>query len=208
MAIKIHHATAKKAAKFGITLKVVENEVEASKGDRYVASEPSADKALRIAMERLGIKDRAPAEQPAKAKAAPKRISRGVRADRDDEDELEDNDENHGEGDEADAEDEADEDADEGKSVIKSKYKGRYKPFKMKCGDDMSQLVSAHVQVKKKLDGKTVMRIDQGKLKRLAQANGAWVPSYQDINVGLRRMSISNRLRKLARDKVEIKWVP
>lgn len=206
MAIKIHHATAKKAAKFGITLKVVENEVEASKGDRYVASEPSADKALRIAMERLGIKDRAPAEKPAKAKAASKRISRGVRADRDDED-LEDE-----ETDEADAEfdndDAEDEEADEGKSVIKSKYKGRYKPFKMKCGDDMSQLVSAHVQVKKKLDGKTVMRIDQGKLKRLAQANGAWVPSYQDINVGLRRMSISNRLRKLARDKVEIKWVP
>lgn len=113
-----------------------------------------------------------------------------------------------------DGEDDADDleagedDAEEGdgtKSVVKKKYKSRYRPFRMTCGDEISQLISAHVKYKDEAEGK--MRIDRAKLVKFAKLNGVWDPKYQNMNVGMVRMNAANRLRgKIRRDKHEVIW--
>lgn len=89
-------------------------------------------------------------------------------------------------------EEEAAED-DEGKSVVKRKYKQAYRPFKMTCGDEISQLITAHVRVKTE-DG---WRVDRKKLVRFAKANGVWDTAYDLLNVGMARMNVGNKIRGL-----------
>lgn len=201
--MKIHHNTAKKAVKFGITLSpstVKEGVIAAVKDGKVLASGTDAKEVLEQAIAKLV------AEHPAYKKLASK-----PRRSREDEEEGDDEDEGEEDADDADVEEEtAESDEDEegegeegGKSVVKKKYKTKYKPFKMTCGDDLSQLISAHVK-RKNDEGK--MRIDPVILKKFAQANGVWDPNYANLNVGMRRMNIANRLRAKVKEGHEVVW--
>jgi len=97
----------------------------------------------------------------------------------------------------------SDEDSDEGKSIIKAKYKTRYRPFKMTCGDDISQLVTKHVTVDLGKDGK---HVDRSKLEHFAKLNSCWDAKYASLNVGMVRMNVANRLRAKVRHGHEIVW--
>lgn len=103
---------------------------------------------------------------------------------------------------EEDATAEEGEEGDESKSVVKRKYKTAYRPFKAKCGDELSQLVTAHLMVKTE-DG---VRIDKAKMVRFAKQNGAWDERYKFLNNGLARMSIVNRIRAKVKKGYEIVW--
>lgn len=91
-----------------------------------------------------------------------------------------------------------DEEGDEGKSIIKAKYKSRYRPFKMTCGDELSQLISAHVTI----EG----HVDRDKLVRFAKINGCWDERYVRMGVGMVRMNVGNRLRAKVRHGHEVIW--
>lgn len=188
--MKIHHNTAKKAKKAGIELVVYENTIDAIKDGKVLASGMFGNKVLEEAIAKLEAK--AP-----KAPKAPK--AKKARKPRD-----EDGDE-EGSEDEAEevTEDEEGEGEEGGKSVVKKVYKTRYKPFKMTCGDDLSQLISKHVKVKNE-DGK--LRIDAKVLKAFARANGVWDPNYENLNIGMRRMNIANRLRAKVKAGHEVVW--
>lgn len=93
----------------------------------------------------------------------------------------------------------------EGKSVVKRRYKKAYRPFKQTCGDEISALISKHLLVKDEETGE--MKIDAVKLKKFAKANDAWVDTYAHLNVGMRRMNVANRIRaKVRRDDYKIVW--
>lgn len=78
------------------------------------------------------------------------------------------------------------------KSVVKSKYRDKYKNNgDFSCGDEIADELKAFVHV---LKG-TRYVVDVVKLKEVAAANGVWEERYEKLNVGLRRMSIGNRLR-------------
>jgi hypothetical protein len=85
----------------------------------------------------------------------------------------------------------------ESASVVPAKYRDRYADGW--CGDALATRLKKHVAA---ADG----TIDTVKLQQLAQANGVWSPDYKNLNAGLARMSIGNRLRKLARDGSKIAW--
>lgn len=209
MAIRIHHNTAKKARKFGIELRVVENEVECWKDGALLASAPAGNVAL----------DRAVAKLNGSAEPKPGLLSRifSRKSKTVATDEISDDDGEEDEADEADAEDEdseerqleaeeVDEDepeSDEGASVVKRKYKTRYRPFKMTCGDELAKLISDHVSSEGD-DGE--VRIDRVKLRRFALANGVWDPKYAHLNIGMQRMNVANRLRAKVRKGHEIVW--
>lgn len=189
--IRIHHNTAKRAAKFGITLTISENEVEASKDGHMLASSPQANKALDTAIAKLNGAA-APVEQPkAKARKAAKKAKKARRPSRDEE--LEDG-EDEDEGDEEDA----------SKSIVKRKYKKMYRPNRNTCGDELSSLITSHVRTLKGEDGK--LRVDPKKLVRFAKANDVWVPGYADLNVGQQRMNIGNRLRAKVEAGHDVVW--
>lgn len=97
---------------------------------------------------------------------------------------------------------EMEEEAEEGKSVVKRAYKHRYRPFKMTCGDELSQLISAYVTVTDE-DGK---HIDAKKLVHFAKKNGVWVDDYKNLNIGMQRMNVANRLRALVRKGHTVIW--
>jgi len=199
MAIRIHHATAKKAKKYGITLEVIENEVVASFNGRSIMSAPSADRALAATIGKLESAEAVRLVNGPKAlwdtpvveevKSSSKRKAKPIV----EEDESED----------AEDGDEEDEPEDESRSVVKSKYRKLYRPTRNTCGDDLARLISGYVSVGK---GK-LRKTDEAKLMAFAKRNGVWHPDYANINVGLRRMSIGNRLRrKVNKEKHEIIW--
>lgn len=230
----IHHATAKSAASHSLAITQEGSlfTVRTLSGS-YIHSAPSAKDALSLAL--LAIKDKMEAEdcdeegaiglideeyqedaeleasgEPAddqgegEATDMPADLSPGS----DEPSEASSNDD--GEADDGEADDgEVSDAAAEGRSVVKRKYKTQYKPFRMTCGDDLSSLVSAHIKIPAKVDGKSVKRIDEDKLYRFAVANGVWNPIYGALNVGMRRMNIANRLRKLIKDDPDftIAWV-
>lgn len=76
-------------------------------------------------------------------------------------------------------------------SIIKSKYKERYKKHGMSCGDDVADELKAYVTVT--ANGRQQM--DMAKLKKVAEINGVWKPSYGSLNNGQARMTVGNRLR-------------
>lgn len=95
-----------------------------------------------------------------------------------------------------------DEEPSEGRSVVKKSYKTRYKPFRSTCGDDLAAAVRRHLEVKTE-DG---LRIDPVKLRDFALANECWVETYEQLNVGMRRMNVVNRLRAKVRKGHEVLW--
>jgi len=190
---RIHHNTVKKAQKLGFTLDVVENEVEVRLGDRLLASHASGSVAVELAIEKMNAAAPAP-KKAAKKAAAPKKAAKPKKVVEDDE----------GEGDE-DGEVEAgdEEEENEGGSLVKKKYKQAYRPFHDRCGDDLSQQISDHVTVEDE-DGN--VRIDRVLLRRFAKANDVWADRYNDLNNGMARMNIANRLRARIRKGHEVVW--
>ncbi len=184
--MKIHHATAKKAKANGLVIAGPwENgdfQVSSLAGGNVLATAKDPKDALDLAL--LEIK---PVKlRPSKAKSAAKPKRRKARKQADDDDGEE--------GDEP-----------EVKSVVKPKYKTKYRPHKMTCGDALAQQVRAEFMSKDDPDtGKK--RLDWPRFKAFARNNGCWSDSYAGINHGLARMSVVNRLRKLIRNKVAIKW--
>jgi hypothetical protein len=83
-------------------------------------------------------------------------------------------------------------------SVVSTKYRERYAEHGGSSGDDIA------VRLRKLLE--TDDGIDLAKLQALAQNNGVWEARYQRLNAGMQRMTVSNRLRALARKGVAIKW--
>jgi hypothetical protein len=182
MTTKIHHNTAKKAKAAGITLVVEGQDIVAMIGDRRLASHMSGSVALDQAIAKLNG-----STAPVVAKAKPRKLP------------IEDDDEQ-----DDDEQDDEDQDEDQDNSIVKQKYKTRYKPFRMTCGDDLAQAISAHV---KEMDDEAgAPRIDPVKLKRFAQANGVWDPKYVNLNVGMRRMNCANRLRAKVRKGHVVVW--
>lgn len=100
--------------------------------------------------------------------------------------------------------DEEPEDSDEGKSIIKAKYKSRYRPFRMTNGDDIAQQLTAHVKTLEGDDGK--LHVDRDKLERFAKMNSCWDPKYVNLNNGMVRLNVGNRLRAKVRKGHEIVW--
>lgn len=186
--VAIHHAVAKKAVRHGIVLTVQGDIIVATSGDSVISSGVNATLVLNEAIAALGAADAPLNTRSSKSKPARKQHISKVKADE----------ENAGEADE--------EDAGEGKSVIKRKYKQAYRPFKMTCGDDLAALISAHVCTAEKVDGKTVKRINIPKLMRFAKANDCWVSTYRDLNPGMQRMNIANRLRSKVKHGHEVVW--
>ena len=185
MSSKIHHNTAKKAKKHGLTIKSVENEFEVhGMTGGLLAMHASASVALDRAIAKIndGLK---PVATPEPKKAKPARKPRDE--DEDEGDELED-------------------EPEEGNSVVKHKYKQVYKgrPLKISCSDDLAVQIARHLKVKDE-DGK--LRIDPVKLQAFARANNVWDPKYSHLNVGMRRMNVVNRLRaKIRRDNHKVVW--
>src|SRR5215470_6226648 len=199
MANKIHHNTAKKAKAHGITLEVVDGEIVASWNGKRLASGLSGSVVLDKAIELANGQLPGPALLDETLNAPFRKSKPKTKVEDDDEE-----DEEEGADEEADdVEDDEEAEAEEGKSVVKRKYKTRYRPFKMTCGDDLARLVSEHIQVEGE-DGE--LRVDHKKLYRFAVANACWVSSYKDLNIGMQRMNVVNRLRARVRHGHEIKW--
>ncbi len=66
------------------------------------------------------------------------------------------------------------------------------------CGDAVAKRLAKLTRTKEGA-------VDRAALKQLASRNDCWQASYSNLNSGLLRMTISNRLRALAR-KGEVKW--
>ena len=82
-------------------------------------------------------------------------------------------------------------------SVVPAKYRERYEDGS--CGDTLAVQLKKHVTT---ADGAT----DVARLRALAKRNGVWSGSYAKLNSGLARMTVGNKLRKLARDGSKIVW--
>ena len=187
----VHHTIVKQAAKAGFRIEVGDEDYEVYSGKRVIASGASASMALKAALAKLAggtpakKTEEASAAKPAKAKAETKKPVKPVVEDDEDDD---------------------DEDDDEKKSssIVKSKYKERYKPTDMTCGDDLSGRLRKHLVVYA-ADGKT-QTIDRQKLIKFAKANGVWDPRYLDLNSGMVRMNVANRLRAKVRKGHVVLW--
>ena len=184
----VHHTIVKQAAKAGFRIEVGDEDYEVYSGKRVIASGASASMALKAALAKLAggtpakKTEEASAAKPAKAKAETKKPVKPV------------------------VEDDEDKDDDEKKSssIVKSKYKERYKPTDMTCGDDLSGRLRKHLVVYA-ADGKT-QTIDRQKLIKFAKANGVWDPRYLDLNSGMVRMNVANRLRAKVRKGHVVLW--
>lgn len=170
--MRIHHATAKKAASLGIEI--------TEKGEGFV---------LTYEGQALAVND---------VKAGVAQIAAWIESDGEG-DEPEWVDSNEDENEEGDEEEE-----NEGKSVVKKKYKKAYRPFKQKCGDELSKLITTHLTVKDDETGE--MKIDETKLKEFAKLNDCWIDSYAHLNVGMRRMNVRNRLAAKLRHDHKTVW--
>jgi hypothetical protein len=220
--MRIHHATAKKAKSFGITLTIEDNEVVATKGGIRLAAGLQGNKVLEDAITKATGKPAKGAKKAVlpstgKVVSVEERVARGegwtkVRGggfkhiETDDESEAADwaelceeqgliEPEPETEG----ADDDDDSDADQGKSIVKAKYRAKYKPTKDKCGDELSFQISEFITVEDDAGDK---KISKKLLRAFAEANGCWVPAYGsfvsrtgDWNGGMARMNVANRLR-------------
>ncbi len=190
--MKIHHATAKKAKAYGIVL--TENSIgtfQAIRGNAVLAATVDPMDALDLAI--LESEKDAPVKlRPKKAKFVAKPKRRKARKQVDDE--------------------EPEDDEPETKSIIKAKYRVKYKPFHMTCGDGLAIKVRDKFMTKQDPDTHKP-RLDFERFVMFAKNNDCWAESYRSLkdrygkrNNGLIRMNVINRLRKLARNKAEIKW--
>lgn len=206
MAFKIHHAVAKKAKRLGIDLTPTVDgvDVEATKDGEVLATATTASEALLKAEKVLAA--RANEGKPAKA-PKPRKVRDEDDEEFEDEDEQEDADEFDAEIDDPEDDEEGD-DEDEGRSKVKKKYKRAYKPTKNKNGDELGFLITDHVAERDEQGNiAKPLRLDADKLENFARANGVWKADYNNLNIGMRRMNIGNRLRaKLKKGDFEIVW--
>jgi len=209
---RIHHTQIKQAAKLGITLSlgVDGGFVIASKGGKQVSAD-DAKSAIAALLAQTGTTtaDVMKSLKPKAAKKAKAVKSKKPKFKCENEECRSTKRESDGEGGFVCSEcgEDATMEGDEnGASVVKKLYKARYKPHKAKCGDQISQLITAHITVKAAEKGERP-HVDEAKLIRFAKANGCWDPNYAKINVGMKRMNIANRLRgKVRRDKHVVVW--
>jgi hypothetical protein len=84
-------------------------------------------------------------------------------------------------------------------SVVSADWRTRYKEHGGSCGDTLSVRLRKHLETD---DGS----VDATKLRALAEANGVWRDDYANLNVGLQRLAVGNRLRALERAGGKVKW--
>lgn len=230
--MRIHHATIKKAAKFKIVLKVEDNTVIATDREgRQLASGLQANKVLEDAITKATGH---PAKKPVakavksskgkKAKASPKEKAcrdagwvkskaGGFR--------MEEDAETTSEATNWDAlyielVEEGTIEADDARSGFKDKYKEKYKATQGRCGDELGEKITAHCEVLNDAGKPCTGKVE---LRRFAEANGAWKPTYGSLttksgawNAGSARASVANilraKIRHAKKDKTmfEIKW--
>jgi hypothetical protein len=183
--VKIHHASAKLAAKNGLELVLQTDDTVAAHfiNGALVATGETGKIALERALAKVNGED----------------------DDFEDDGELAQEASDEIEAAEAAEEEEVD------RSIVKTKYKAAYKLHKNTCGDQFVARINECVKVKVPVinkKGKTRMawRIGPVKLQKLAIANDVWKPSYASLNMGQRRMTIGVRLRNLAKDGNRIEW--
>jgi hypothetical protein len=210
MSSKIHHATAKRAKSYGLTLDRVENEFVVYLDGGVLATHPSASVALDQAIKRMdgGVLDDQPPAHQANAVDTPVAENKPGRArkqkvarkqkDNQDEQKVEDDFEDNRDANEG----EIDQEEDLPSSVVKAVYKARYRPFQQTCGDDLAMQLIDYLAP---TDG-SGERIDLNKLREFAEANGCWVGGYAHLNPGMQRMNVVNRLRAKVRKGHEIVW--
>lgn len=184
--IRLHHATAKKAAALGLTITDADNGCwEIQDGDdRYQHEDPKVllqaycvgllghedEEALDI--DELKVEDAEPEE------------------DEDEEDENEN------------------EDGEKSRSIVKPKYRQAYKPHRHTNGDDMAAafkdytaITSTAKPTKKYPLGRTIYKMDYAKLLEVATANGIDVRArWAHLNPGQQRMNLGNVLRGVFRN--------
>ena|SRR5262245_65244078 len=168
----IHHATAKRAAKVGIELTDEGNRIVARETEDGLLLAVGEDAKLVLeAAERQRLSDNEP-----------------------DQDEPEDDNE------EVESDDNEEDEPKVERSIVKRKYRQLYAPKNRSCGDELAQLVTAHVK-----DEENEI-VDLDKLRRFAQLNGCWVDDYKNLNPGQQRMNVGNRLRAKVRKGHEVIW--
>lgn len=172
-AIRIHHATAKKAAKAGVTLTV--------EGDRVVAVDPTVDP------------DREYSGVDAAQLLALVLAKRPSDDEGDDEEGEPEGDADDEEGEpEGDADAEGEEEEPEPGTIVKPKYKRAYAEFDDTCGDAFADALST--AGRKSEDGS----LDLDACRQIAADNGLadrWVEWSAALNPGQRRMCLGNVLR-------------
>jgi hypothetical protein len=197
--MKIHHQTTKRAVRAGIELVIDGDMVNAVHNGRTLARSEDPKAALETALRELN--GGAAPKRARKAKAPKSRPSH--EDDAGDEGEFDDD----AEGDE-DGEDEGEAEGDEkgeGKSVVKRKYRTKYRPYKHTCGDSLTQQIAKEFMTKADPDSKKP-KFDWARFVRFAKENDCWVGAYAQLNHGLARMNVANRLRAKIRKEVEINW--
>lgn len=182
----IHHATAKRAQKLGITLAIDNDMVVASFEGRELARDLDPRTALVVAMGHVNpmrevkdangkVIDHVPADRnddgtkPTKTRKTKKATKTTKQAKTP---------------------------AATG-SVIKADYRDRYSDGSN--GDDLAKRLKKFVTAD---DG----TVDLGKLKALAERNGIWNERYATLNPGMARMNVGNRLRAAQRHDTKIVW--
>lgn len=230
--LTIHHATAKKAAKANVELRIDGQSVVATTGPVVISAADAATaltdaltaRMLAAEYPRLSwsIKGGIFLIKQGKAtlasgdtltgawELAAETLGGGGEDQGDEEGDEDSGDADEGADDATGADDEADADEDEDedlrRSVIKAKYKKRYQPFKGRCGSSFADKLSTHVANE---DG----GVDFTKLVRFAEANGVWKDSYAKLktkdggpNFGMMRMNVGNRCNGLIKKGKEIIW--
>lgn len=84
-------------------------------------------------------------------------------------------------------------------SVIAADWRALYAKNGGSCGDQLATRLRRHLEAD---DGS----IDLAKLKRLAQANDCWQPGYSNLNAGMTRLCVGNRLRARVRNGTKVVW--
>lgn len=86
-----------------------------------------------------------------------------------------------------------------GKSgVMKLPYHTRYMNNGGGTGDDLD--ISLREAVLKVAKGEKKPTLDVDELRKIAQTHDVWKPEYEDLNPGMQRMNVSNRLRAIGRN--------
>lgn len=178
----IHHAITKSAAKHGMTIEPRDDSFVVIRDGAEIAIGSSAKQALADALAVVAPKPakKAKSVKPAKAKKANTK-GNGHDVDTDDDDEY----------------------GERSNSVVKSKYREKYQPHKFTCGDTLALRLRKEF-MRKNEDGK--LRLDWPSFTKFAKANQVWVGEYMQLNPGMRRMNIINRLRARVRQGEKIVW--
>lgn len=84
-------------------------------------------------------------------------------------------------------------------SVITPEFRAKYDEHGGNVGDALAKRLAKHLAAG---DG----GIDPVKLEAFARANDVWQGKYKDLNIGMQRMNIRNRLAAKVRHGHKIVW--